>query len=149
MLNETTVYLLNFLVHLRLFFSTSNNIQFCNYSFFNSYVNNLIAIFVNIIRVICINRLLDSMYECCWLIVWASWHINLSRLFHVKIQFYTNDQFYLKHFSLAWVENLIVKNISISSYSAYLNRANSVQYKYRFCLHTFNYQNSYISNNLV
>ena len=31
--------------------------------------------------------------------------------------FYTNNQFYFKQFSLAWVHSLIVKNIYISSYS--------------------------------
>ena len=31
--------------------------------------------------------------------------------------FYTNNQFYFKQFSLAWVHGLIVQNISISSYS--------------------------------
>ena len=35
--------------------------------------------------------------------------------------FYTNKQFYFKHFSLAKVYSLIVKNISISSYSVYSN----------------------------
>ena len=31
--------------------------------------------------------------------------------------FHTNNQFYFKEFSLAWVHSLIVKNISISIYS--------------------------------
>ena len=31
--------------------------------------------------------------------------------------FYTNNQFYFKQFSLAWVHSLIVKNFSISRYS--------------------------------
>ena len=31
--------------------------------------------------------------------------------------FYTNNQFYFKRFSLAWVHSLIIKNFSISSYS--------------------------------
>ena len=35
--------------------------------------------------------------------------------------FYTNNQFYFRQFSLAWVHSLIVKNISISSYSIYSN----------------------------
>ena len=34
-------------------------------------------------------------------------------------------EFYLKNFSLAWVHSLIVKNISISSYSVYSNSSNS------------------------
>ena len=32
--------------------------------------------------------------------------------------------------------SLIVKNISISSYSVYSNSSNSAKYKYEFCLHT-------------
>ena len=43
-----------------------------------------------------------------------------------QIHFYTNNQFYFKQFSLVWVISLIVKNISISNYSVYSNRANSV-----------------------
>ena len=39
--------------------------------------------------------------------------------------FYTNNVFYFKQFSLAWVRSLIVKNISISSYSVYSNSSNS------------------------
>ena len=35
--------------------------------------------------------------------------------------FYTNNQFYFKQFSLAWVHSLIVKNISISNYSVNSN----------------------------
>ena len=31
--------------------------------------------------------------------------------------FYTNNQFYFKQFSLAGVNSLIIKNVSISSYS--------------------------------
>ena len=34
-----------------------------------------------------------------------------------QIHFYANSQFYFKQISLAWVDSLIVKNISISSYS--------------------------------
>ena len=36
-----------------------------------------------------------------------------------------NNQFYFKQFSLALVHSLIVKNISISSYSVYSNSSNS------------------------
>ena len=50
-------------------------------------------------------------------VIWVLWHINLCRLFNAKSIFYTNNQFFLKQFSLAWVHSLIVKNISISSYS--------------------------------
>ena len=45
-----------------------------------------------------------------------------------------------------------VKDISISNDSVCLNNsnsANSVKYKYRFCLHTIKYQNSSILNNSV
>ena len=45
-----------------------------------------------------------------------------------------------------------LKKISISSYSVYSNSsksANSVLYKYRFCLHTVKCQNSSILNNSV
>ena len=34
-----------------------------------------------------------------------------------QIHFYTNNQFYFKQFSLAWVYSLIVKNISIKLFS--------------------------------
>ena len=43
----------------------------------------------------------------------------------VIMLFYENSQFYFKQFSLAWVHSLIVKNISISSYSVYSNSSNS------------------------
>ena len=36
---------------------------------------------------------------------------------YCQIHFYTNNQFYFKQFRLTWVHSLIVKNISISSYS--------------------------------
>ena len=36
-----------------------------------------------------------------------------------------NNQFYFKQFSLALVHSLIVKNISILSYSVYSNGSNS------------------------
>ena len=67
-------------------------------------------------------------------------------------RFYAYRPFYVKQFSLAWVHSLIVKNISISSYSFCLNSSNlknSVQYKYRFCLHTVKCQNSSILYNSV
>ena len=52
-----------------------------------------------------------------WLVGWVLCHINLSRLFNVKSIFKQIVSFRL--FSLAWVHSLIVKNISISSYSVY------------------------------
>ena len=54
------------------------------------------------------------------------------------IQFSISTQFKCKF-------SLIVKNISISSYSVLSsssNSANSVYYKYIICLHTVEYQNS-------
>ena len=48
--------------------------------------------------------------------------------------------------------SLIVKNISISSYSVFSNSSNSaysVYYKYIFCLHTVKIQNSSMLNNSV
>ena len=56
-----------------------------------------------------------------WLVGWVLWHINLSRLFNAKsifmnivllqtIQFRISTEFKCKY-------SLIVKNISISSYS--------------------------------
>ena len=65
---------------------------------------------------------------------WVLWHINLCRLFNAKYIFYVNNQFYVKQFSLARVQSLIVKNISISNYSVY-------------CKYSFNVKNCSISNN--
>ena len=59
------------------------------------------------------------------------------------------NKFNFKQFSLAWVYSLIVKNISISSYSVYSNCSNSANYKYRFCLLTVKCQSSSILNNSV
>ena len=73
--------------------------------------------------------------ERCWPVrlvvwlVWVLWHFNLCRLFNAKsilkkialfhtIQFRISTQFKCKY-------NLIVKNISISSYSVYSNSSNS------------------------
>ena len=42
-----------------------------------------------------------------------------------QIHFYTNNQFYFKQFSLAWVHSLFVKNIAITSYLVYSNNNNS------------------------
>ena len=64
------------------------------------------------------------------------WKIKVGRLLGLyvyqplwviksQIHFYANSQFYLKQFSLAWVHSLIVKNISMSSYSVYSNSSNS------------------------
>ena len=42
-----------------------------------------------------------------------------------QIHFYANNQFYFKQFSLALINSFIVKNISISNYSASSNSSNS------------------------
>ena len=59
--------------------------------------------------------LLCFAFNC--LFIWVLWHINLCKLFNAKSIFYTNKQFYFKQFSEVLVHSLIVKNISISSYS--------------------------------
>ena len=50
---------------------------------------------------------------------------NFEGFFNVKSIFYANIQFFFKQFSLAWVHSLIIKDISISSYSVYSNSSNS------------------------
>ena len=45
------------------------------------------------------------------------WFYGMSTCVGYLIHFYANSQFYFKQLSLAWVHSLIVKNISISSYS--------------------------------
>ena len=42
-----------------------------------------------------------------------------------QTHFYTNNQLYFKQFSLAWVNSLIVKNLSIPSYSVQSNSSKS------------------------
>ena len=58
---------------------------------------------------------------------WVFWFYGISTFvgYLMPIYFYTNNQFYFKQSSLAWVHSLIVKNTSISSYSVYLNSYNS------------------------
>ena len=58
----------------------------------------------------------------CWEDWWVGWLVGFYGISNfvghlMPNPFYTNKQFYFKQFSLAWVHNLIVKNISISSYS--------------------------------
>ena len=91
-----------------------------------------------------------------WLVGWVLLHINHYRLFNAKsifmkivlfqtIQFRVSMQFKCKY-------SLIVKNISVPIYSVQSsssNSANSVWYKYIFCLHTVKCQNSSISNKSV
>ena len=62
------------------------------------------------------------------------------------------NPFLNKQLSLAQVHSLIVKNISISSYSVQLNSSNSnssVQYKYNFCPHTVFLQTTQFSASTV
>ena len=72
---------------------------------------------------------LRGKHYASWLVGWVLWHINLCRLFNTKsifmkivlfqtIQFSISTQFKCKY-------SLIVKNISISSYSVYLSSSNS------------------------
>ena len=58
---------------------------------------------------------------------WLVWFYGISAFvgYLMPNPFSTNNQFYLKQFSLAWVHSLIVKNISISNYSVYSNSSNS------------------------
>ena len=59
--------------------------------------------------------------ECCWLVGWVLWHINHRRLFNansifIKIVLFKTIQFSIStKFKFKYI--LIVKNISISSYS--------------------------------
>ena len=62
-----------------------------------------------------------------WVVCWVLWPINLCRLFNVKSILNVNNQFYFKHFSLAWVHILILKNISISNNSVY-NKSDNDSY---------------------
>ena len=63
----------------------------------------------------------DKNVTC--LVVWVLWHIDHSRLFKAKSIFMQIILF--KQFSLARVHGLIMKNISISGYSVYLNSSNT------------------------
>ena len=55
-----------------------------------------------------------------WLVGWLD--------FMAYQPFYTNHQFYFKQFSLAQIHSLIVKNISISTFSVYSNSSDSANY---------------------
>ena len=83
-----------------------------------------------------------------WLVGFYGISTFVGYLMPNPLSFATN-QFYFKLFSLAWAHSLIVKNISISSYSIYSNSSNSAKYKCRFCLHSVECQNSSIYNNSV
>ena len=92
--------------------------------------------------------------EISWLVDWLVGFYGISTFvgYLMSNPFYANKQFYFKQFSIAWVHSLIIKNISISIYSVYLNSYNSnnsLLYKYRFYLHTVTCQNSSILNNSV
>ena len=56
--------------------------------------------------------------QMCVLVGWLFGFYSISTFVDYLTQypFYTNKQFYFKQFSLAWVDSLVVKNISISSY---------------------------------
>ena len=57
---------------------------------------------------------LTHRYHVGWLDFYG---ISIFMGYLMPNSFYTNNQFYFKQFSLAWLHSLIVKNISISSYS--------------------------------
>ena len=60
-----------------------------------------------------------------WLVGWlVLWHINFYRLFNT-ISLKTNHQFYFKQFSLACVHSLMIKDISIATYSIYSKSSHS------------------------
>ena len=59
----------------------------------------------------------------CWLVVWVLWHINLCRLFNDKSIFMKIILFRTIQFTMSTQFNC--QNISISSYSVYLNSSNS------------------------
>ena len=63
-------------------------------------------------------------YHFDWLAGWVLWHINLCRLFNAKSIFMQIVLFQTIQFSMSTQFNC--QNISISSYSVYSNRANSV-----------------------
>ena len=64
-----------------------------------------------------------STYLICGVIS-VLWHINLCRVISRQSYFHTNKPFHFKEFSLARQYSLIVKNISISSYSVHSNSSN-------------------------
>ena len=59
----------------------------------------------------------------CWLVGWLFRFYSISTFigYLMPNPFYSNNQFYFKPFSLAWVHSLIVKNISISNNSVLSN----------------------------
>ena len=66
------------------------------------------------------------MYKDGRLVGWLVGFYGISTIGYLTPNpFYANGQFYSKQFSLAWVHSLIVKNISISSYSVELISSNS------------------------
>ena len=82
-----------------------------------------------------------------WLVGWVLRHINICWLFNAKSIFMKIVLFQTIQFKCKY--GLIVKNISISSYSVYTNGSNSAKYENRFCSHTVNCQNSSMLNNSV
>ena len=103
-----------------------------------------------------ISATLKTFYDleivfCCKMVGWLVGFYGISTFLSYlrQIHSYANSQLCFKQFSLAVVQNLIVKNISISNYSIYSNSSNSAKYKYRFCLHTVKCQNSSILNKSI
>ena len=62
-----------------------------------------------------------------WLVGWLVGFKDIPTFvgYLMPNQFYANSQFFFKQFSLTLVYSLIVKNISISSYSVSSNISNS------------------------
>ena len=89
------------------------------------YVSFFLSFLVSIY--LCFSDCFDlSIYLSICLFVCVLWHINLCRLFNAKSILISNNRFYFKPFSLAWVLTLIVKNISISSNSVWSSK--TIQY---------------------
>ena len=60
-----------------------------------------------------------------WLVGWLGFYAISTIVGYSTPNPFLCKQFYFKYFSWAWVNSLIVKNISISSYSVYSNSSNS------------------------
>ena len=94
-----------------------------SHDYFSCWVTNCLATRIQSSRIT--GRNTWSASGLNGLVGWFLWHTNFCRLSNAKSIFYVNNQFYFKQFSLAWVHNLIVKNLSFSSYSVYSNSSNS------------------------
>ena len=107
-----------------------NNFIFYQFDNGNNYTKGVyiyIYIYIYIYMCLCVcvcvwNANVRSQIECVGgLVGWLDFmaYQPLTNLF------YANNHFYFKQFCLALVHSLIVKNISISSYSVYSNCSNS------------------------